>query len=406
MTWLTPPDRLTAAQAAAIKAPTTVPVVLRGGPGAGKTVVLLHRAHHLRHALGPQAKVVVLVYTNVLRDFIRSAVTELRLDPESILTFDHWCRLRHQELVGPTPVGENGFPDFELIRKNVLSHLKRHRTSPSLAAVLVDEGQDLDNDCYSLLKLSGQHLTVAFDNKQALYHEAQKNDILLALGTRPIEIDLAATYRACPYVVNLACEFIDDAIEREQFRSQAATVQMERQTPLLYLAANDQDEQQRLVEILRERLQKNERVGILFPTVKQVGLFADFLRTQGILADRQTTTDRQGFRASLDFSSGRPAVLTYHSAKGLTFDSVLMPGVISSSVRASRSTVSRMFFVAITRATQWVYLSALETKAHEKVLAAMRKLETQRRGLVQNRSDLPKVPRPTNVPKPDDWTDI
>ncbi len=79
MTWLTPPDRLTAAQAAAIKAPTTVPVVLRGGPGAGKTVVLLHRAHHLRHALGPQAKIVVLVYTNVLRDFIRSAVTELRL---------------------------------------------------------------------------------------------------------------------------------------------------------------------------------------------------------------------------------------------------------------------------------------------------------------------------------------
>ena len=48
MTWLTPPDRLTAAQAAAIKAPTTVPVVLRGGPGAGKTVVLLQ---YFRHAI-------------------------------------------------------------------------------------------------------------------------------------------------------------------------------------------------------------------------------------------------------------------------------------------------------------------------------------------------------------------
>ena len=39
MTWLPPPDRLTPAQTACVEAPTDQPLVLRGGPGSGKTVV-------------------------------------------------------------------------------------------------------------------------------------------------------------------------------------------------------------------------------------------------------------------------------------------------------------------------------------------------------------------------------
>jgi superfamily I DNA/RNA helicase len=249
-------------------------------------------------------------------------------------------------------------------------------------------------------------VTVAYDLKQSLYHEPESRELLRSLGPGRREEDLRATYRACPYVVDLACEFIADEDERSAFRLNVATLQTERQTPLLYLAADEADERRRLVEILRERLLRNERVAILFPTFPQVGLFAGFLRAQGIMADQQTQTDTQGRRPALDFSSGRPAVLTYHSAKGLTFDSVLMPGLTKSAIRARHSSVRRMLFVAVTRATDWAYLSSRESDCNASVLEAMRSLRSRQRATIQTKADLPRQPLPPPLPKPGDWTDI
>jgi superfamily I DNA/RNA helicase len=347
-----------------------------------------------------------LVYTNVLRDFIRSATEELKLPSEQVLTFDHWCRLRHLALIGPPPTGPKGHPDFLRIRAQLLEHLRARSLPPSLDAALVDEGQDLDEDCFTILRLSARHVTVAYDLKQSLYHEPEARELLRALGPGRREEDLRATYRACPYVVDLACEFIADEDERSAFRLNVATLQTERQTPLLYLAADEADERRRLVEILRERLLRNERVAILFPTFPQVGLFADFLRAQGIMADQQTQTDTQGRRPALDFSSGRPAVLTYHSAKGLTFDSVLMPGLTKSAIRARHSSVRRMLFVAVTRATHWAYLSSRESDCNAAVLEAMQALRPRQRATIQTKADLPRRPLPPPLPKPGDWTDI
>ena len=406
MTWLPPPDRLTPAQAACVEAPTDKPLVLRGGPGSGKTVVLLHRARRLGQATGRPERVATLVYTNVLRDFIRSATDELKLPSEQVLTFDHWCRLRHVELIGPPPLGAQGHPDFRRIRQQLLDHLRSRSLPPSLDAALVDEGQDLDEDCFAILRLSARHVTVAYDLKQSLYHEPEARELLRTLGPGRREEDLRATYRACPYVADLACEFIADEEERSAFRLNVATLQTERQTPLLYLAADAADERRRLVEILRERLLRNERVAILFPTFPQVGLFADFLRAQGIMADRQTQTDTQGRRPALDFSSGRPAVLTYHSAKGLTFDSVLMPGLTKSAIRARHSSVRRMLFVAATRATHWIYLSSVQSDINASVLDAAQTLRGRRRATIQTKADLPRQPLPPPLPKPGDWTDI
>ena len=63
----------------------------------------------------------------------------------------------------------------------------------------------------------------------------------------------------------------------------------------------------------------------------------------------------------LNFGSLIPKISTYHSAKGLTFDSVLMPRLVDRSFPwvhgAGRQ---RMLFVGIARAKQWVYLSTVK----------------------------------------------
>jgi superfamily I DNA/RNA helicase len=66
---------------------------------------------------------------------------------------------------------------------------------------------------------------------------------------------------------------------------------------------------------------------------------------------------KQNFPAH-DFASGRAKLMAYHSAKGLTFDSVLMPRLSAKSFPYTRSErLERLLFVAITRATKWCYFS-------------------------------------------------
>src|SRR5262249_1673116 len=59
----------------------------------------------------------------------------------------------------------------------------------------------------------------------------------------------------------------------------------------------------------------------------------------------------------LDFTSDLPKLLTYHSAKGLTFDSVLLPRLVPGSFGKSTIPERKLLFVGATRATKWVFLS-------------------------------------------------
>ncbi|MCX6879669.1 MAG: ATP-binding domain-containing protein [Verrucomicrobia bacterium] len=58
----------------------------------------------------------------------------------------------------------------------------------------------------------------------------------------------------------------------------------------------------------------------------------------------------------VDFESTVPKISTYHSAKGLTFDSVLLPKLVRTNWKNfSPHLRKNMLLVGITRATQWVY---------------------------------------------------
>lgn len=80
-------------------------------------------------------------------------------------------------------------------------------------------------------------------------------------------------------------------------------------------------------------------------------------------------------------------MMTYHSAKGLTFDSVLLPNLGKDWFpRAKWADIERLVFVGITRATKWVFLSTRkdgEFKPLEKIvpLATHGSLSIQRAGV-------------------------
>ena len=351
-TWLVPRSDLTPEQLRAVELDPSEHRLIFGGPGSGKTQILLHRARYLcdRYSVGPD-RVRIFVYTNVLKDYIRSALDLLRLPESCVSTFDFWVVDFYEKSINPElPRNAYGRPDFAFIRQEVLQTLTRRPTSPVFDYVLVDEGQDLDSTSFELLRLTSRHLTVCIDHKQRIYDSGSaESEILQRLGLRRRNSSLLAAFRCCPFVVKLAAEYITDSVEKEAYIKQARTAQTERETPLLYTAKDFEDERRRLVEIVRIRLAKGERIAILLPLNRQVYGFAQGLRRDGIEVDTQN---------ELDFTTDQPKILTYHSAKGLTFDTVLLPRLLPRSFTwLSEETIERLLFVAISRATKWVYLS-------------------------------------------------
>jgi superfamily I DNA/RNA helicase len=365
MSWLVPENELTPEQLRAIRLGPEENRAIVGGPGSGKTQILLYRARFLKdkHRIFP-AKFRVLVYTNVLKDYIRSALPLLGLPDECVLTFDHWCRLFYEEHIGRTLPWDatHKTPDFAAIRQAVAALIENRKVKlPLYDFVLVDEGQDLDIGVFNLLSKIAKHVTVCLDSKQKIYDtDSNEQSILSVLGIQRRNISLIDAFRVCPYLVRLASVLIPEQGERDAFVNQARTEQVERQMPFLYLADSYADEKEKLFQMIRERQLKNDSIAILFPINKQVFGYAQGLKEAGIEVEVPQKGKTKGKIPTHDFGSSRPKLMSYHSAKGLTFDSVFMPRLTSRAfefTRQSQERISKLLFVAITRATKWVFIS-------------------------------------------------
>jgi superfamily I DNA/RNA helicase len=350
-TWLVPRSELTNEQIRSMELDTSQHRVILGAPGSGKSQLLLHRARYLRDKLSVSPdRFRIFVYTNALRAYIQSAVEFLGLPQDSVTTLDSWCRQFYEENIGRPPWDNNARqPDFAKIRSGVLARLTASRRQ-MFDFVLVDEGQDLELSAFELLKKMAVHVTVCMDHKQQIYdHGSEMTLVLQALGIRRSTLTLLETFRCCPYIVRLAARLVDDPIEREQYVRQLKTGQIERETPLLYEALDGNDERQKLIDIVRVRLGKGERIAVLFPQRRQAFGYAKALQESGIDVENPK---------KLDFTTDKPKLMPYHSAKGLTFDTVLLPRLTRDSfAHASSERITRLLFVGITRAIKWTYLS-------------------------------------------------
>jgi superfamily I DNA/RNA helicase len=367
MSWLIPRDELTAEQIRAVELSPSEHRVILGAPGSGKTQILLHRARFLSDECNVKpGRFHIFVFTKVLKSYIRTALTDLDLPDDCVTTLDDWCaQIYKKEVRASLPWdAENRCPDYATVRRAVHKRVKDRRP---FDFVLVDEGQDLNADAFALLNDLAPHVTVAMDHKQQIYDEGcAEAEVIGALGLRRSNLTLLDAFRCCPYIVRVASEFIEDARDRAAFLNQSRTSQTEIQTPLLYEAGGFEDERARLIEVLRERQIVDRTIGILFAQNRQVEGFATGLREEGIPVETK--------RSGLDFANQVPKILTIHSAKGLTFDSVLMPRLVSVTFSGKlKPFTDRLLYVGITRATKWLYLSTVTGNAVP-TLSRIRKL--------------------------------
>lgn len=357
-TWLVPRDELTVDQLRAVEQNANENRVILGPPGSGKTQVLLHRAQHLRDKIGCDAsRFRIFVYTRVLKEYIRSALDLLSLPEECVSTLDEWCMHYYRTHIKRALPMMGGVPDFAAIRKAVLGDIRSKLFGfEKFDFVLVDEAQDLDPISFDLLCAISKHVTVCMDHKQQIYdHGSDESKILSKLGLKRSNVSLLDAFRCCPYIVKVAAELIPDERSRQAYLNQGRMPQTEREKPLLYLAADFTDEFNRLVEVLKTRILKGDSIAILLPWTKLIYGFEKGLSEAGIEVEKQD---------GANFTTDLPKLLTYQGAKGLTFDTVLIPRLTNKYFqKISPSRLERLLFVGTTRATSWVYYSATESAA-------------------------------------------
>ena len=110
---------------------------------------------------------------------------------------------------------------------------------------------------------------MGIDHKQQIYEGGSgEAEILTALGLRRRNAALLDTYRCSPYVVDAAA-CLPNPEEAEQLRMGTRTAG-EKETPVLDIADDFEDERSRLIDMIRTRQSKGERVAILLPQKRQV----------------------------------------------------------------------------------------------------------------------------------------
>ena len=388
-TWLLPRLDLTPDQLRIVEMPPDKHRVILGFPGSGKTQILIHRADHLSKTYnlsGDQYR--VFVFTNVVKEYIRSGIQFLGLPEESVSTFDHWCRHLYEDQISRILPRQGRGIDFNKIRSSVLDVLREKKElQKKLAFVLVDEGQDLTAQAYEILNLAARHITVFADPHQQIFDNGTSISFILEkLGLSSNNASLLGAYRNAPYVAQLASGFIEDNQKRHQYLIQINTEQKVRERPLCYVAPDFDKEIDRLAEIISQRQALNEQIGIIVPTNRQLYGFSKGLEERGVTVEKAVARGRDN---SYDFGNSLPKIVTYFSAKGLTFDSVLLPRwtVSAFSWIEGDGLRSRLFFVGIARATQWVYLSSVEDREFSE-MEIIRKAENAGHVTVQYISDI------------------
>ena len=313
--------------------------IVAGCAGSGKSVLALIKAQRIQKEYGTNYK--VIVYTKALCKYMNSGKQELGL----VNDFYYHMEWKYQrEKRGRFMVyskDENG---------NKIPYM------PSADYIIVDEIQDFSsNEIQEFLNATNKNFFFFGDTAQSIY-EGFKTTVpvdrissMVPLNTKVKNWELYRNYRL-PLSVAKVVQSI--GIDLPPFVE--STYKSKETTVPRFLKYRTEEDQ---IKSIHDIIIKNNMtdVAILLPDNDYVKVVYNQLKELGGNYELRYN-DKENFRISQDslsFTSTNPKVMTYHSAKGLQFETVFLPYIEKFSGQESDR---KALYVAMTRTYRNLYV--------------------------------------------------
>jgi len=334
-----------------------------GGPGTGKSVVALLRAHRLNEANRTYG---TLVYNQLLHHSNRHLFGSDQLF--AAMTWDRWFR-RHfkRRRSSDVPTLEPDYPggyrpiDWNAVEQQAQSLDDIENQSDKF--LVIDEGQDMPPAFYRTLAYLGfENFYVAADQNQQIHPDkcSSRQDIENTLAIEPGDtLELKTNYRNTHPIALLAQHFYpaDPASPRPDLPDLIPAATPELWT---YGTANTAT----LAAIADNILQLSDRyprklIGIITPNNKARVKFTNALNNANPALDNEKPpiqTFVSGQRVFPNFGQGGLMIINAQSCKGLEFDTVILADIDQHQPKRDPYALKARFYVMVARAREQVTL--------------------------------------------------
>lgn len=296
--------------------------IVAGCAGSGKSVLALMKAQRIQRERGNSYTIVV--YTKALCAYMNSGRKELGLNNQ--FTY-HW-------------------------------HWKNRLDCPSTDYMIVDEIQDFnEEEIREFIKATNKHFFFFGDTAQSIYDGMPEKGktvpvdeifYLVRPDKMPKKFDLLRNYRLPKPIAKFVQSVGIDLVPYNErtYRSP------ENKQPFVLRYASREEQ----VKAIAKLIGRCDDVAILLPHNDYVKQMGDMLKAQHVNVEMKYT-DQADWRNSIDslkFDTTNPKIMTYHSAKGLQFETVILPWM--ETFADDNGSLRKALYVAMTRTYRNLYI--------------------------------------------------
>ncbi len=289
-------------------------MLVAGCAGSGKSVIAMHKAEQL-HKKGKD--VILIAYTRSLSRFMRNGKND-----SSFRFFHH--------------------------------HLWKYKLRmPKADYIIVDEIQDFTKEeIQEFINAARQHFLFFGDTAQSIYRQYGKQTMTIAqiaTMTGLNTLQLFNNYRLPRPVAKITQDYV--GVDVQKYKEKVYQ-NKETELPHFIHFDNEQKQIEALLRLVKDNVGRN--IGILLPNNPEVIRVSQEFKDNDVECEFKYNKGDNDFDYvdNLDFNTMLPKILTYHSAKGLQFDIVIIPMFEGANNEETR----KALYVAMTRTMHSLYV--------------------------------------------------
>lgn len=289
-------------------------ILVAGCAGSGKSVIAMHKAEQL--SLRGE-EVILIAYTISLSEYMNAGK---RVGAYKFYYYNQWKNL--------------GMPYADYI--------------------IVDEIQDFtEEEIREFMDAAKKNFMFFGDTAQSIYKQYGKNTLTIEEISKLAKVDtlfLYSNYRLPRPIAKITQDYV--GVNVPPYKDKVYQ-NKEKKLPYIIYKDSISDQVDSICKIIMES--KKQSIGILLPSNENVVTICNELKNRSIEFEEKysiTTSTGKQFVDNLNFATFKPKVITYHSAKGLQFDIVILPMYNKAPDDESR----KALYVAMTRAMHKLYV--------------------------------------------------